>query len=67
MIHDTQSGQISQEQDERNLYAVMKIMCPPGYHHNGLVATNALVHMMYGYILLVPSSFKRIQKQLCSF
>ena len=27
----------------------MKIMCPPGYHHNGFVATHALGHMMYGY------------------
>ena len=26
----------------------MKTMCPPGYHHNGLVATHALGHMMYG-------------------
>ena len=25
----------------------MKIMCPPGYHHNGFVATHALGHMMY--------------------
>ena len=24
----------------------MKIMCPPGYHHNGFVATHALGHMM---------------------
>ena len=22
-------------------------MCPPGYHHNGSVATQALGHMMY--------------------
>ena len=29
----------------------MKTMCPPGYHHNGIVATHALGHMMYGYIL----------------
>ena len=28
----------------------MKTMCPPGYHHNGFVATHALGHMMYGYI-----------------
>ena len=48
MIHDTQSAQISQKQDERNIYAIMKTMCPPGYHHNGFVATYALVHMMYG-------------------
>ena len=27
----------------------MKTMCPPGYHHNGFVATHALVHMMYGW------------------
>ena len=32
----------------------MKTMCPPGYHHNGFVATHALGHMMYGlYILLI--------------
>ena len=27
----------------------MKTMCPPDYPHNGLVATHALGHMMYGY------------------
>ena len=26
----------------------MKTMCPPGYHHNGFVATHTLGHMMYG-------------------
>ena len=52
MIHDTQSAQISQRQDERNLYAIMKTMCPPGYHHNGFVATHALGHMMYVYIYI---------------
>ena len=31
----------------------MKTMCPPGYHHNGYVATHALGHMMYGYTLPV--------------
>ena len=25
----------------------MKTMCPPGYHHNGFVATHVLGHMMY--------------------
>ena len=29
----------------------MKTMCPPGYHHNGFVATHALGHMMYGFVL----------------
>ena len=41
----THSAQISQKQDERNLYAIMKTMCPPGYHHNGFVATHALGHI----------------------
>ena len=48
MIHDTQSAQISQKQDGRNIYVIMKTMCPPGYHHNGFGATHALGHMMYG-------------------
>ena len=30
------------------IYVIMKTMCPPGYHHNGFVATPALGHMMYG-------------------
>ena len=48
MIHDTQSAQISQKQDERNIYiyVIMKTMCPPGYHHNDFVASHALGHMM---------------------
>ena len=52
MIHDTQSAQISQKRNiyERNIYVIMKTMCPPGYHHNGFVATHALRYMMYGYI-----------------
>ena len=49
MIHDRQSAQISQKQDEHNIYVIMKTMCPPGYHRNGFVATHALRHMMYGY------------------
>ena len=37
----------------------MKIMCPPGYHHNGFVATHALGHMMYGCMkpyIMCPSA-----------
>ena len=32
----------------------MKTMCPPGYHHNGFVATHAFGHMTYGlaYIMI---------------
>ena len=63
MIHDTQSAQISQKQDERNIYAIMKTMCPPGYHHNGFVAIHALGHMMYGYTLLVPMNQRVLNKQ----
>ena len=54
MIHGTRIAQILQKQDGRNIYAIMKIMCPPGYHHNGFVATHALGHMIYDYTLLVP-------------
>ena len=56
MIHDTLSAQISQKQDERNIYAIMKTMCPPGYHHNGFVATHALGHnisILYIYIIYI--------------
>ena len=42
MIHDKQSAQISQKQNDCNIYAIMKTMCPPGYHHNGFVVTHAL-------------------------
>ena len=48
-IYITQSAEISQKQDERNLYAIMKTVCLPGYHHNGLVAAHALGHMIYGF------------------
>ena len=30
----------------------MKTMCPPGYHHNGFVATHALGHMMYDIYMM---------------
>ena len=26
-----------------DVYAIMKTVCSPGYHHNGFVATHALV------------------------
>ena len=47
MIHDIQSAQIPQKQDEHNIYVIMKTMCPPDYHHNGFVATHALGYMIY--------------------
>ena len=45
MIHDTQSAQISQKQDGRNIYIIIKTMCSLGYHHNGFMATHALGHI----------------------
>ena len=50
----TQIAQISNKQNAHNTYIIMKTMCPPGYHHNGFVATHVLWNMMYGYTLLVP-------------
>ena len=50
MIRDTQSAQISQKQDGRNIYAIMKTIPPIGYHYNGFVATHALWYIIYGCI-----------------
>ena len=41
----------------------MKTMCPPGYHHNGFVATLALGHIMCGYTLLAPMNQRVLYKQ----
>ena len=60
-IYDTQSAEISQKQDERNIHVIMKTMCPPGYHHNGFVATHALGHMMYG-LYKCPSACAQVHE-----
>ena len=39
--------------EPKNVYAIMKTMCPPGYHQKGFVATHALGHMMY---IMYPSA-----------
>ena len=44
----------------------MKTMCPPGYHHNGFVATHALGHMMYIYIYIYSHTYLR-ELRSCSF
>ena len=41
VIHDTQGAQISQKQDEWNLYGIMKTMYTLGYGHNNFVVTHA--------------------------
>jgi hypothetical protein len=32
------------------IYTKRITMCPPGYHHNGLMATPELGHRMYGIL-----------------
>ena len=61
MIQDTQSAHISQN-DGHNIYVIMEKMWSPGYHRNGLVATLAFGHMMYGYTLLVPVNQRVLNK-----
>ena len=58
MIHDTQSAQISQKQDRRNIHVIMKTMNPPGYQHNDFVATHALEHMMYIMMYIMCQSHR---------
>ena len=52
----------------------MKTTLPPGYYHNGFVATHALGHMMYGYTLLltililvncIKHSFQLMEQTMC--
>ena len=61
-IHDTQSAQLSQKENGRSIYPIMKTMCPPGYHHNDFVATYALWHIMHNYILLVSINKRMLNK-----
>ena len=60
MIHDTQIAQISQKQDERNIYVIMKTLCPPGYHHNDFVATHAIGHIYSRWLFFFKSVIFRI-------
>ena len=64
MIHDTQSAQISQKQDRRNIYVIMKTMSLPGYHHNGFMATYALGHIYICCTLMVHVKFQTCAKGL---
>ena len=52
VIQGIQSTQNSEKKHGSNRYVIMKRMCPPGYHHNGFVATHTLGHMMYAYTLV---------------
>ena len=45
-----------------DIYAIMKTMCPPGYHDNGFVATHAPGHMMYGYHFINCTSCAQVYK-----
>ena len=46
----TRSAQISQRQEGCNIYAIMKTMYSPDYHHNDFVATHVLGDIMYGFL-----------------
>ena len=41
------------------IYVIMKTLCPPGYHHNGFVATHALGHMMYSIYIIIKIIVKQ--------
>ena len=42
MIPEIQSAQTLPKEDGHNMNVVMKTVCPPGYHHNGFVASRTL-------------------------
>ena len=52
MIHNTQSAQMSLKQDGRNIYAIMKIMCLPGYHHIYIYIYVYIYICMYVYLYI---------------
>ena len=35
--HRLLKAHISHKQDGHNIYAIMKTVCPPGYHHNSFM------------------------------
>ena len=37
-------------------------MCPPDYHHDRFVTTDALGHIMYDYTLLIPLNQRVLDK-----
>ena len=45
--------ELLQEHEHNNTCNHDYPMCPPGYHHNGFMATHELGHKMYGYTMLV--------------
>ena len=47
--NNTHSAKITQEQDERNKYMVIKTMCPADYHHHGFKLP-ILIILMVTYI-----------------
>ena len=40
----------------------MKTLCPPSHHHNGIVATHALGHIMYRYTFLLPMNQRLLNR-----
>ena len=48
MIYDTQSAQMSQKLDERNIYAIMKIMIPAMCNRASCTQVHELAQTHYG-------------------
>ena len=47
----------SKMQDGHSTYLVIKAMCPPAYHQNSFVATQALWHMIYVIIYVYVDTY----------
>ena len=64
MKYMIQNVNIDCEKVKFNIYAYicLYIMCPPGYHHNGFVATHALGHMIYGLHIAGTNEPKNAQQ-----
>ena len=44
------------------IYVIMKTMYPPGYHHNGFLATHALMHLLIQSFKVGKKSLNQITK-----
>ncbi len=42
------------------MYTKCITMCPPGYHHNGFMATPELGHRMYGTSYMYTANSKKV-------
>ena len=47
---------MSQKQDGRNIYVIMKTMCPPGYHHNVHIYIYIYINLTYPILQSTPQA-----------